>query len=142
MRDPIAHAVSLYDYIRNTPRHGEHRHAKSCGSFAKWATTKGSTVGNFVKFFSPKVNLDDAINNLSKIGFIGLTHRLEQDVNAALVQFGIKARVRVPKVNGAVQRTMLSPKDIAIIKELRPLDFKLYRWVLRLRGLEDVSKYS
>lgn len=135
LRDPAAHMVSMYDYIRHR-NHAERDHAQKCGSFAAWAKAQGSSIGNFIKFFSQSVTLDEAIENLQRVSFVGFTDRLQNDFNLALKTFGINCVITVPRANETPdpQKTKLTAKDIKLAHKLRSEDYKLYQWALKHRG--------
>lgn len=125
LRDPVAHTVSLYNYIKIDAGNPFHKFAKE-NEFSEWLKIRGEEISNYYcKFFSRIghnfYKLDPA-ETLSKIDIVIQTEKIHQTMPGILLDYGVAYK---PTHVNRTRKAELSEEDIKLVRELRKEDYAL-----------------
>ncbi|MHA2055267.1 MAG: sulfotransferase family 2 domain-containing protein [Candidatus Hodarchaeales archaeon] len=129
LRDPVEQSRSLYSYVKSHKNHLWHKKTVQL-TLEEWI--EEFLEDSFCKFLSPKEpTAFAALQNLKSLDFVGFTETLENDMNRMLdiLEYGGKYDGR-HHLKG--KKFPITAKQIKLIKEKRPEDFKLHAEARRL----------
>ena len=136
LRDPVAHSVSTYTYIKSHGGEKKFRGFKNGMTFSEWIRQKASP-GSYVKFFAPgDGKLETAIRNMETIDFIGFTENFNNDMNRLTKTFGVhNLKYNNLKINSSTGSFKPSKADVEFLRERRKDDYLLVNEFRKRRGL-------
>jgi hypothetical protein len=140
LRDPTAHSLSIFTYIKTHRWHHQHDLVKDI-TFSQYLErvidheSTNARDKSFVSFFGP--NLEAAKTILTDITFIGFTEQFEADLQRFLAFLGVQWKPTGKKQNAAKGCFTHTESDLAFIRKCRADDYELIEYA---KSLNTVSR--
>lgn len=130
LRDPVKHTESLYTYIKATKAHRFHQLANTV-SFEQFIVKFPLLPDYFCRYLScydtkMAADVDEALQNIQEIDFIGFTETLSKDISTILKNLGYDFSYDGTHRLKSKKRVVATPKEEELIRKIRKNDYMIY----------------